>query len=111
MNTLDLRQQIEKNLVEISPDNLKIIANFVEFIKEKQETTQPNSSVKVAYKPASRRSILSHAVAWVGDDLEDCLELVYKASNQKCLLSHTGLQSVRDRFFYEQYKNSKKNRS
>ena len=78
MNNIDLRQQIEKNLLEISPDNLKIIADFVEFIKEKQETTQSNSSVKVVDKSASGRSILSHAGTWVGNDLEDCLELVYK---------------------------------
>ena len=88
MNNLDLRQQIEKDLLEISPDNLKIIANFVEFIKEKQETTQPNLSVKLADKPASERSILSHAGAWVGDDLEDCLELVYKTRGKVKINNH-----------------------
>jgi hypothetical protein len=68
MNPIELRQKIEKNLLEVSPDSLKVIAEFVEFIKNRQETT----------KPASGRSILRHAGAWVGDDLEDCLQLVYK---------------------------------
>ena len=76
MNTIELRQQIEQNLSEISPDNLKIIAEFVEFIKDKQERIQLTSS-SITYKPASGRSILRHAGTWVGDDLEDCLQLVY----------------------------------
>jgi hypothetical protein len=77
MNTIELRQQIEKNLSEISPDNLKIIAEFIEFIKGKQESTQAAPEA-ITYKPASGRSLLRHAGTWVGDDLEDCLQLVYE---------------------------------
>ena len=76
MNTIELRQQIEQNLSEISPDNLKIIAEFVEFLKDKQERIQLTSK-SITYKPASGRSLLRHAGTWVGDDLEDCLQLVY----------------------------------
>ena len=75
MNTIELRQQIEQNLSKISPDHLKIIAEFVEFLKDKQEKTQSTSEA-IAYKPASGRSLLRHAGTWLGDDLEDCLELV-----------------------------------
>jgi hypothetical protein len=39
MNSLELRQKIEQNLLTISPDNLKVIDEFVEFIKYKQETS------------------------------------------------------------------------
>ena len=77
MNSVELRQKIEKNLSEMSPDSLKIIAEFVEFIKNKQEKTKPASEA-ITYKPASGRSILRHARTWVGDDLEDCLQLVYE---------------------------------
>lgn len=77
MNIIELRQQIEKNLSEISPDNLKIIAEFVEFIKGKQENIKPTQEA-TTYKPASGRSLLRHAGTWVGDDLEDCLQLVYE---------------------------------
>ncbi|MGK7874534.1 MAG: hypothetical protein AB4426_14870 [Xenococcaceae cyanobacterium] len=77
MNTSELRQQIEKKLSEISPDNLKIIAEFVDFIKEKQEKNKSTSEA-ITYKPASGRSILCHAGTWVGDDLEYCLHLVYE---------------------------------
>ena len=73
MNSLELRQKIEQNLLTISPENLKFIDEFVEFIKYKQETSL---SEKTNYEPASGRSILRHAGTWVGDDLEECLKLV-----------------------------------
>ena len=88
MNTFELRQQIERSLSEISPDNLKVIAEFVEFIKQRQEAIQPNSSGTIAYKPASGRSILRHAGAWVGDDLEDCLRLVYETRGKVKINNH-----------------------
>lgn len=75
MKARELRTQIENNLSEISADNLQVIAKFVEFIKEKQESTQVSLEA-MTDKPASGRSILSHAETWVGDDLEDCLQLM-----------------------------------
>lgn len=44
MNSTKLKQEIEQNLSQISPDNLKIVAEFVEFIKQKQETIKTNIS-------------------------------------------------------------------
>ena len=77
MNTIQLREQIEETLLEISPENLKIIAEFVEFVKDKQAKNQ-SSLEAINYKPASGRSILRHAGTSVGDDLEDCLKLLYE---------------------------------
>ena len=82
MNTLDLRQQIEKNLSDMSPDNLEIIADFVEFIKDQQEAIQPNSLATIAYKPASGGSILPRTGVWVGGDLQDSVQLVYKTRDK-----------------------------
>lgn len=39
MNSVELRQKIEQNLLTILPENLKVIDEFVEFIKYKQETS------------------------------------------------------------------------
>ena len=75
MNSLDLQQQINQDLSEINPDNLKIIAEFVQFIKHKQKSI---SSQQINYRPSSGNSILRHQGKWVGDDLEDCLQLVYE---------------------------------
>lgn len=73
MKSVELRQKIAQNLLTISPENLKFIDEFVEFIKHKQEA---NLSETINYRPASGRSILRHTGTWVGNDLEDCLELV-----------------------------------
>lgn len=76
MNSPELQKQINKDLSQISLDNLKIIAEFVKFIKHQQ---QPILSEQINYRSASGRSILRHGGKWVGDDLEDCLKLVYEA--------------------------------
>lgn len=44
MDKIKLKQEIEQNLSQISFDNLKIIADFVEFIKQKQEIVKTNIS-------------------------------------------------------------------
>lgn len=75
MNTIELRQKIEDNLLKISAENLKVIDEFVEFLKEKEQT---NLGKTINYREASGRSILDHAGKWEGDDLEECLELMYE---------------------------------
>lgn len=74
MNVIDLQDKINKDLAQISPENLQIIAEFIEFIKSKQEL---NLGESINYRPASGKSILRHGGAWKGDDLEDCLQLIY----------------------------------
>ncbi len=37
MNNLELQQKINQELSKISSDNLKIIAEFIKFIKHKEE--------------------------------------------------------------------------
>jgi len=75
MNTIELRQKIEHNLLKISPENLKVIDEFVEFLKQKEQT---NLGKTINYREASGGSILDHAGKWEGDDLEECLELMYE---------------------------------
>lgn len=74
MNIVKLKNKINENLGEISPENLKVIAEFIEFIKSKQEL---NLGESINYRPASGRSILRHGGQWKGEDLEDCLQLMY----------------------------------
>jgi len=79
MNNLDLKKQITEELSTINPDNLKIIAEFVQFIKHKQEK---DLSESINYRPASGRSILNNSIKWQGDDLEDCLNLMYETKEK-----------------------------
>ena len=46
-----------------------------EKIKQEIDLLEP-----INYRRASGSSILSHAGTWEGDDLEECLELMYQTS-------------------------------
>jgi|SanBayMetagenome_1026888.scaffolds.fasta_scaffold10879_3 hypothetical protein len=90
MNTIELRKQIEQNLLQISPKNLKTIAQFVEFIKQQENSPNidPLLPETIAYKPASGQSLLRHAGQWVGDDLEDCLDFVNQTRGKVLVNKH-----------------------
>ncbi|VXD25324.1 hypothetical protein [Planktothrix paucivesiculata] len=90
MNTIKLRKHIEQNLLQISADNLKIIAEFVEFIKQKENPENINYPLpeNISYKPASGQSVLRHAGQWVGDDLQDCLDLVNQTRGKVLVNRH-----------------------
>ena len=79
MNQIELQEQITQELSKISYDDLKLIAEFVEFIKQKKSQT---SLEIINYRPASGGSILRHVGQWKGDDLEDCLKLMYETKGQ-----------------------------
>jgi hypothetical protein len=65
MNHIDLQEKITQDLSKISYDDLKLIAEFVQFIKQKES---PKDSETINYRPASGGSILRHAGQWKGDD-------------------------------------------
>ncbi|KOR35714.1 MULTISPECIES: hypothetical protein [Planktothricoides] len=41
-------------------------------------TQSPSPDNPAPFRPASGRSFLRHAGTWSGDDLEDCLKMVYE---------------------------------
>jgi hypothetical protein len=44
---------------------------------EPQKAPEPASALRPAHGPSTAKSILQYAGTWEGDDLEECLELVY----------------------------------
>jgi len=47
------------------------------------ETTPPETEKKPpSFRPASGNSLLRHAGTWEGDDLEECVRLVYETRSQ-----------------------------
>jgi hypothetical protein len=86
-------QQLENaisKLSELSETEQEAIAQIImtniESKKEKQpEKSEPNSVARKAKLPSrlgSGKSILRHAGKWVGDDLEECLEMVYSSRGE-----------------------------
>ncbi|MFH7028696.1 MAG: DUF2281 domain-containing protein [Heteroscytonema crispum UTEX LB 1556] len=46
------------------------------------EVSESSSLFTVPFRPASGCSLLRHAGTWKGDDLEECLRLVYESRSQ-----------------------------
>ncbi len=63
--------------IESLPDSLLTeTLEFVQGLKSKKSENTDSSS------PVSGGSILQHAGKWVGDDFEECLDLVYASRGQ-----------------------------
>ncbi len=95
MNVALLRQQIDRWLDRLSPEYLKLVASFIEFLSQKQLQefiiSQNNLAEVVPAEirepmPISTRSqnstvadLLEFAGTWEGDDLRECLVLVHES--------------------------------
>lgn len=74
MNQSQLRQKIESQLDQLSPDRLALVSGFLDSI---QTATPTDSTTLRKLSPIKRnkqaKDLLKHAKTWQGDDLEDCL--------------------------------------
>lgn len=73
-NSTAARQRIIQSLDHLSPQDLILIAELVDFLQLRRtapvETPQP--------KNASLADLLDLSDSWEGDDIRDCLQLVYE---------------------------------
>lgn len=74
MLTKELLIQEIESMTEIE---LKQILTIVKKIKT--ESNYPNKTAKPPSRLGSGKSILRHAGKWVGDDLQECLDIVYSS--------------------------------
>lgn len=82
MNTLQLRQTINQYLDQLSSDRLRLVADFISFLVQKEQRSQSQPiDASEDFRPASQ-SLLSHTETWAGDDFEECLQTVYKTRSQ-----------------------------
>lgn len=83
-----LREKIYADLTVINEDELAIISEFIDTIKEskleaKKELNNNNiketkSDKEIRFTPTSGKGYLEYAGKWVGEDLQDCLKAVYE---------------------------------
>ncbi|WP_413163184.1 hypothetical protein ACL6C3_28290 [Capilliphycus salinus ALCB114379] len=83
MNTVQLRQKIESQLNQLSPERLALVSDFLDSI----ESTEPTDSSSLRKLPPIKRGktakdLLKYAGTWQGDDLEDCLNIVHKTRSE-----------------------------
>lgn len=82
MNTLKLRQTINQYLDQLSSDRLRLVADFISFLVQKEYSSPPQpTDTPEDFRPASQ-SLLSHTETWAGDDFEDCLQTAYETRSQ-----------------------------
>ncbi|NEP19662.1 MAG: hypothetical protein F6J97_22690 [Leptolyngbya sp. SIO4C1] len=82
MNTLQLRQTINRYLDQLSSDRLRLVADFISFLVQKEHQEHPQSIDTTSdFRPAGD-SLLSHTETWEGDDFEECLQTVYETRSQ-----------------------------
>jgi hypothetical protein len=82
MNTVEVRQKIDQNLNRLPPEKLALIADFVEFLsqKESNQVATLEQDMVNGDKPSTGASLLEHLKkigSWEGDDFEECLKIVY----------------------------------
>ena len=87
MNALEIRQKLHEQIDQLPSDLLIVAAEFLAFLKSRSaDDTSLLASSSVA-EAASGEAVLTgstgadllqFAGTWQGDDLEDCLEIVYE---------------------------------
>jgi hypothetical protein len=85
MNTAQLRQQINHQLDQLSSDRLRLVADFIGYLAQKeqhQNTVSSGTQPATNYRPSSGKPLLSHTETWAGDDFEKCLQAVYETRSQ-----------------------------
>ncbi|MDJ1179976.1 hypothetical protein PJF56_13995 [Roseofilum sp. BLCC_M91] len=79
MNSVNLRQKIAIQLNQLSPDRLALVSDFIESIQA-LENSEPSSFQKLPpiKRGKTAADLVKFAATWQGDDLEECLNIVYK---------------------------------
>jgi hypothetical protein len=83
MNTVQLRQKIESQLNQLSPERLALVSDFLDSI----QSAKPINSSSLRKMPPIKRGktakdLLKFAKTWQGDDLENCLNIVHETRSK-----------------------------
>lgn len=68
MTAVEYRQQIKDSLNQLSDEELRLVANFISSLVQK-ESQQENS-------------LLRQTQTWQGEDFEECLQAVYQTRSR-----------------------------
>lgn len=83
MNTSQLRQKIETQLDQLSPESLALVSSFLDSIQTAKPIDSPSLRKLSPLKRGKQaKDLLKHTKAWQGDDLEDCLNFVRETRSE-----------------------------
>ena len=82
MTDSDTRQKVLHEVAQLEPDQLALVANFIEFLHFKRSeipATQATPSLddQPILTGSTAADLLQFAGTWQGDDFEECLQSVY----------------------------------
>lgn len=87
MTTIEIRQQVHQQIDQLPPEQLTLVAEFLEFLQFKRAKTA-DASTQLQVLTEAREPVLTgstvadlvkFAGTWQGDDFEECLQAVYDA--------------------------------
>jgi hypothetical protein len=83
MSYPELRQKIEQQLAQLPPDQLSLVSDFLDSLQGKSTISQrPLRRLAPVKRKTKAGDLLKFAGTWQGDDLEDCLRLVYETRSK-----------------------------
>lgn len=81
MIALEMREELHQRIDQLSPEQLVLLADFVEFLQFKQfKSVAPNALLQAGEPVLTGSTIedlLQFAGTWHGNDFEECLQGVY----------------------------------
>jgi len=83
MNMTQLRQKIDHQLNNLSPQWLVLISNFLDSIQTLTLTNElPKLEPTAIKRHKNAQDLLKYANTWQGDDLEACLDFVIETRSE-----------------------------
>ncbi len=83
INSIAAQQRVIQSLSQLSAKDLMFVADLVDFLRLRQpisilDSSELDSSEAPQHRSASLADLLEFAGSWEGDDIRDCLQLVYE---------------------------------
>ena len=83
MNTSELRQKIETQLDQLTPERLELVSNFLDSIQTPKPTDSSSLRKLAPIKRGKKaKDLLKHTGKWQGEDIEECLNYVRETRSE-----------------------------
>jgi len=82
MTTLELLKKIEQQLVQLPPEQLSLVSDFIDSLQNSSLSQRSLRRLSPIKRGTKGGDLLKFAGTWQGSDLDDCLELVSRTRSK-----------------------------
>lgn len=82
MNNSELRQKIETQLDNLTPERLELVSNFLDSIQIRPTDSSSLRKLTPIKRGRTARDLLKHSGKWQGEDIEECLDDVRQTRSE-----------------------------